>query len=283
MATPAFPADLPSHFQVRLQWTARHQWANGQTLAQIFHGCYSVWLVEAGTLHAESATNHFRLGPGDALLWPPDLHRVIRAGNGQDESPGARWLTVGIQARLFGHLDILPLLPAPHRWQPTQADYHHLNTLMTNIIDAPGTASGALLRDGLCRALVASLWQSLREDDLLAAARQTLPDWLQKVLALAHSQPECSVADLARAAAFSPAQFRRAFARWMQQSPRDYLQNQRLELARKLLENSSLPISTIAAQLHFAGATHFGRAWKKRNGISPAAYRKQAQSAHLNL
>ena len=273
MATSPYSADLPAHFQVRLQWTARHQWTGGQTLAQLFHGCHGLWLVEEGTLHAESPAGNFCLGPGQALLWPPGFHRVLRAG-----PEGARWLTIGVQAQLFSRLDVLPLLPAPHHWQPDVTDLVQLRSLMAGAIDAPRTATGILLRDGLSRALVAFLWQMLRQDDLLTATRQTLPGWLQKVLTAAHDHPHSSVADLARLAAFSPAQFRRAFAQWMQQSPRDYLQNQRLELARHLLENTALPINTIASQLHFASATHFGRAWKKHHGLTPAAYRKQAQS-----
>jgi AraC-like DNA-binding protein len=283
MVLPTSPANLAAHFEVRLQWKARHQWYAGQTLSQVFHGCYGLWLVEDGILQAQTPDSSFSLSPGQALLWPPNLPRTLHAGDGSAHSPGANWLTLGLHAQLFGHLEILPLLPSPHLWQPTPEEFVLLRTLMATIVDAPATSEGALLRDGLCRAVVALFWQQLRGDDLIAATRQTLPDWLQKTLALAHNQPEVGVAELARTAAFSPAQFRRSFARWMQQSPRDYLQNHRLETARNLLENTNLPINHIAEQLHFASPTHFGRAWKKKYGLTPAAYRKQSQSAHQGL
>ncbi len=283
MALPGSPANLASHFEVRLQWKARHQWPAGRTLSQVFHGCHGLWLVEDGILQAQTPDADFCLGPGQALLWPPNRPRTLHAGDGSAHSLGAHWLTLGLHAQLFGHLEILPLLPSPHIWQPTHDEFVQLRTLMATIVDAPATSEGALLRDGLCRAVVALLWQQLRDDDLVTATRQALPDWLQKTLALAHQHPEIGVTELARAAAFSPAQFRRSFARWMQQSPRDYLQNHRLETARNLLENTNLPINTIAGQLHFASPTHFGRAWKKRYNLTPAAYRKQAQSEHRGL
>lgn len=283
MTPSASLTDFPSHLLVRVPWAAQHEWAGGETLAQTFQGSHALWLLQAGELHVESATSHFTLHPGDALLWPPDTHRILRAGNGNGALPGARWLTLGVRAQLFGHLDILQLLPAPLCWRPSPQEYLQLNTLAESIIGTSDTTTGILLRDGLCRALVAHLWQMLRKDDLLLAAREALPDWLQKVLTLAQSQPGVGVAELARIAAFSPAQFRRAFAHWMQLSPRDYLQKQRLELARNLLENSELPVGMIAEQLHFANTTHFGRAWKKQSGISPAAYRKQVRSSRMQL
>ena len=47
------------------------------------------------------------------------------------------------------------------------------------------------------------------------------------------------------------------FQQNMGQSPRDYLQHQRLELARKLLETTALPVSTIATQTGFISVPHF--------------------------
>jgi len=223
------------------------------------------------------------LHQGDAMLWPAGLHRVIRAGESPKSTFAAGWLTVGLCAHLFGHLDVMTLLPAPKSWRPSDSAFTQLKALMENVVLTTNTASAAkvLLRDGFCRAIVGMLWEMLREDDMLVAASQTLPVWLQNVLAYAQKNPGATVAELTQLAAFSPAQFRRSFAHWMQLSPREYLQNQRLQTAQNLLEHTDLTINTIAQELHFTSATHFGRIWKKARGASPAAYRNAIRSAQV--
>lgn len=283
MPTSNVISDLPSLFQVRATWATRHQWCAGEMLEQTHLSGYSFWIIEEGELHVESDSQEWVLHQGDAMLWPAGLQRVIRAGESNKSTFAAGWLTVGLCAHLFGHLDVMTLLPAPKSWRPSDSAFTQLQALMENIVLTTGTESAAkvLLRDGFCRAVVGVLWEMLREDDMLVAASQTLPGWLQKVLTHVQKNPGASVAELTQLAAFSPAQFRRAFAQWMQISPRQYLQNQRLQTARGLLEHTNLSMNSIAQELHFASATHFGRIWKKAHGVSPAAYRNVIRSAQV--
>lgn len=277
--------DLPSLFQVRVAWAVRHRWNAGETLAQQQPGAVSFWMVEEGALQVASEKTTYLLHQGDCLLWPAAMVRTITAGELPKSTFGAQWITLGLSAQLFGQRDVMTLLPAPHRWQPDVADFEQWRSLCDHIaaIAKNPTAAKVLLRDGYCRVLVAQLWETLREEDLLLASSQALPEWLQKSLAFAQQNPGATVADLTRVAAFSPAQFRRAFAQWMHLSPRQYLQNLRLEAARRLLEHTDLSASAIAEQLQFASATHFGRLWKKSQGLSPAAYRRAVRSRHWDV
>jgi len=278
-------SDLPSLFQVRTTWATRHQWRDGEMLEQTHLSGYSFWIIEEGELRVESDSQKWILHRGDAMLWPAGLHRVIRAGASAKSTFAASWLTIGLCAHLFGHLDVMTLLFAPQSWRPKNATFIQLQALMENIVLTTGdnAASKVLLRDGFCRAVVGMLWEMLREDDMLVAASQTLPEWLQKVLVYAQKNPGATVAELTQLAAFSPAQFRRAFAQWMQISPREYLQNQRLQTAGNLLEHTDLSISAIAGELGFASVTHFGKIWKKTRGVSPAAHRRAVRSPHLQV
>jgi len=283
MPTSNIISDLPSLFQVRATWATQHQWRAGEMLEQTHLSGYSFWLIEEGELQVESKSEKWVLHQGDAMLWPPGLHRVIHAGESTKSTFAAGWLTVGLCAHLFGHLDVMTLLSAPQSWRPKDSTFIQLQALMKNIVLTTRSDSAAkvLLRDGFCRAVVGILWEMLREDDMLIAASQTLPEWLQKVLAHAQKEPGVTVAELTQLAAFSPAQFRRAFAQWMQISPREYLQNQRLQTAQNLLEHTNLTINAIAQELHFTSATHFGKIWKKVHGISPAAYRDTVRSTQI--
>ena len=53
------------------------------------------------------------------------------------------------------------------------------------------------------------------------------------------------------------------------------VQEQRLGLAPKLLENPHMPIASIASKAGFARSTGFSRAFKNWTGMSPRQYRSQ--------
>lgn len=269
--------DLAALFAVQISWAKRNQWERGESLEQISIGAESLWLMESGELLVESGEQRWRVRAGEMFLWPREKPRRILS------TRVTSWLTIGLDAQLFGRIAVLKLLQAPQHWQPEASQSARFAQLIFPLIHAPRDTAGGLLRDGLGRALTALLWCELRDDDLLLAARDVMPNWLQKTLQIAQVQTAIGVLELAREAGFSPAQFRRVFSQWMGLSPREYLQNQKLEAARALLENSDLSIAEIAGQSGFADATHFGRAWKKSFAATPAAWRKTARSANSQI
>ena len=72
--------------------------------------------------------------------------------------------------------------------------------------------------------------------------------------------------------------FRKAFKRITGFSPNQYHLNLRLSRARDLLINTNLNISEITYQTGFDSVFYFSKVFKKKTGISPMAYRKQAIS-----
>lgn len=62
-------------------------------------------------------------------------------------------------------------------------------------------------------------------------------------------------------------------------SPLRYLLQVRIETAKRLLGTSPLPIHEIASQVGFADPLYFSRAFKAASGLSPRAYRQQANCA----
>lgn len=59
-------------------------------------------------------------------------------------------------------------------------------------------------------------------------------------------------------------------------SPLRYLQQVRIETAKRLLGTSSLSIHEVATQVGFADPLYFSRAFRAATGVSPRAYRQQA-------
>jgi len=56
-----------------------------------------------------------------------------------------------------------------------------------------------------------------------------------------------------------------------------YLIEKRIERAKDLLRDTNVPISDIAAALGYGGPSDFSRAFKKRMGMTPGAYRRSSR------
>ncbi|MBN2981472.1 helix-turn-helix transcriptional regulator [Cohnella algarum] len=54
----------------------------------------------------------------------------------------------------------------------------------------------------------------------------------------------------------------------------DYLENERMKHAKRLLEESDMPVNEVAARVGYYSLNTFGRAFKRANGLSATEYRK---------
>ncbi len=89
------------------------------------------------------------------------------------------------------------------------------------------------------------------------------------------SSPDLSVPQIAQAAGFSEVHFRKLFKNCYGVSPRQYVQNLRIETAKKLLESNNDSISKIATQCGFSTIFYFSKLFKDKTGYSPYEYRER--------
>lgn len=82
-----------------------------------------------------------------------------------------------------------------------------------------------------------------------------------------------SLDELAREAGMSRYHFVRAFSRVVGMTPHAWQLDQRIERARRLLEQG-LPLADAALQLGFSDQSHFQRAFKQRVAATPGEYRR---------
>jgi AraC family transcriptional regulator len=80
--------------------------------------------------------------------------------------------------------------------------------------------------------------------------------------------------DLASQVGYSPDHFSRLFKQAFNQSPYQYVLARRIERAKAMLRDESLPIAQIAAACGFSNQGHLTTAFKHRTGLTPGAYRK---------
>lgn len=88
------------------------------------------------------------------------------------------------------------------------------------------------------------------------------------------------LADLANVAGMSGRSLSRNFHATIGQSPIEHLLHMRLHRAEELLLASPTPISQIAYEVGFHDANYFTRQFHKLRGMSPRAFRKQAEKTY---
>jgi len=103
---------------------------------------------------------------------------------------------------------------------------------------------------------------------LAPAVRRRVLDYIA-----AHVTTALSLSDLATVAGLSPYHFARCFRQELGKPPHRYVLDQRLEVACRLLAETTLPIAEVAAYCGFAAQSHLTTAFRKSFGVTPGQYR----------
>ena len=100
-----------------------------------------------------------------------------------------------------------------------------------------------------------------------------------KELMSANLRGNVSSTDLATESLLSAGHFARAFRHSTGLSPHQWLIQCRIEMADALLREGKLSLAEIARACGFADQSHFTKAYARRRGISPGAWRRQQEIA----
>ncbi len=97
-----------------------------------------------------------------------------------------------------------------------------------------------------------------------------------RALEAIHAEPSkpWTVEDLARVAGLSRTSFSNRFSELLAHTPLNYLTAWRMQIARRLLIDSKLPIIDVAEQSGYGSEAAFGRVFKRHFEIPPASYRR---------
>ncbi|OUS24316.1 hypothetical protein A9Q99_25530 [Gammaproteobacteria bacterium 45_16_T64] len=94
--------------------------------------------------------------------------------------------------------------------------------------------------------------------------------WLQN-----HAKENIDQAELAQKMGVSQRTLIRRFKAELDLTPLNYLQNIRIETAKQLLENTTLPLIEVTEHVGYTDISSFSRLFKQRTGLTPAAYRQR--------
>ncbi len=96
----------------------------------------------------------------------------------------------------------------------------------------------------------------------------------------AHFHERLNVNQVSSEAAFSKFHFIRLFKKIYGKTPHQYLRDVRLDKAKKLISAVDVDIESVCLQVGFESVGSFSSLFKRRFGITPAAYRQQQFDLH---
>ena len=224
-----------------LEWL-NERWCRGSTIAANCTGTF--YLAEAGLLNGRQATTAWWLGTTFRRRFP----RV--------------------------NLDANALLAEDDRLMTTGAMTANLNMAMHLIGRHAGPNLAAVCAKTMLIDTGASSQRPYQEllvsgfnPDPLVAKTQY---WLQNHLSDAIDQKS-----LAAKMHVSQRTLIRRFRAELDMSPLAYLQNVRIETAKKMLENTGAPLPEIIEKVGYMDISSFSRLFKRKTGLTPNAYRQR--------
>lgn len=153
----------------------------------------------------------------------------------------------------------------------------NLGECLVPAFEWPDTAS-RLFVDHVALALLAHLTAFYAKQPAVVRPRHGgLARWQErraKEMLLANLDGKIGLEELARACGLSRSHFARAFKAAVGMPPLQWLLIQRVERAKTLLLNSTLPIDQIAHQCGFADQSHFTRAFLRIVDVTPGVWQR---------
>ena len=235
-----------------------------------WHDRIELLRIKSGTMYLEYNTRHLTLSAGELAIIPP---KVLHKGYTAKEAVEYDVLMFDIRS-FYNETEICKsTLPAIY-------DGRAVFNSITSDKDI------LFCTDNICKSDRNDAWETA------ANIYRLLGLLFQKELAELHAKPqnhsvrkivdfleenagqEISTATLCETFSYTPAHLCRKFKKATGLSPMTYLKIFRLEKARKIIKNSDLSISQVAAECGFSDANYFTRCFRAHFGAPPSRYRK---------
>lgn len=224
-----------------------------------------------GTIY--TGQQEFTVGPGDLLLFPPNVIHHYRRADDSDSwyhrwvyfRPRAFWADWLKWPDCMDHISRLRL--------PDDAALEEFDQLFAEIENRHKEIrpmSEQLAMNLLERLLIRSYEQTAQADQAPMD-----PRILQACQILSESlATEITIEELAEQVFLSPSRLSHLFRSQVGVSIVRWREDQRIMRAKLLLQTTPMPIAVVGQQVGYDDQLYFSRVFRKRVGISPSEYRK---------
>lgn len=232
------------------------------------------WLLihtTGGEASAELADGEHALRPGDTILWRPGTPQHFRTDSSEQRPwtliwahfhPRPAWHEWLTWPRLAGGVLWMPAPSAPLLDRITLALADMNRYAQSGVPRADHLAFNCLE--------AALLWLDAANPEARGLDERVLEALL---FASRHIAEPIGVGELARAVHLSKSRLAHLFSEQVGVSPQQFVERQRLERAKQLLESSSMPITAIAQVVGFTSQAYFSTRFKMHTGRTPTEYR----------
>lgn len=248
-------------------WELRISSNSGDCYRPHTHEEYSIGIVDDGQALFRHANDAARIGAGTVVMIEP---QVVHSCN---PLPAGRWSYRMLYIRAeWLHAALAKEWGASSPIASLEFLTHCVDApAVSNAIDQICTASG-----GTSNHLAAELsqflsnWVRVRPERSKAAGTGALAP--AEMLLQSEAGYDVSVGTLAETCGMTPTRFIREFHKCYGMTPGDYLQDKRVNGARRLIANG-MPICQAALEMGFSDQAHLQRAFKSRHAMTPGSYR----------
>lgn len=223
-----------------------------------------------------SGEENFINADGDRIVRKPgffaitDLNRITRTKYRRRQSLERYFVLLHVNRFLRDLLDRLFPVGLPKDYAPDPGRLKRCFEDIRKVLRKPGETDNVLLG--------AMGFRLLSEAAEQFSPTPSRPDTLNRALAHIDNRfcdPDLNRADVAKAAGTSVVTLGKQFQEHLHTTMNHYICSLRLEKAVHLLENTDLPIETVAGQCGFSYAYYFARVFRQRYGLTPAKYRAE--------
>ncbi len=242
------------------------------------HSSFELLLVRAGRLRLTLNGVEHRLFAGDMAFLPGEaLHSIAPENNDcqydcalvELPAPGGRFTDSVTDGILKGQLVITPTLSFTDARPVWEALTRLMDLHRADKMPQPWISLGMVYQ------LFGRLVQGGHYSEA-PRANEELSRWAALYDHIeAHFAEKLTLEGLAQVAGLSPKYLCRAFAKLAGTTPLSFLNEYRLDMARRLLSASTDSVSQIAASCGFQDQSYFVKQFRQRFGVTPGAYRRR--------
>lgn len=207
------------------------------------------------------------------------LPRGVRVSGWGEPTPRANSFT----ALYFDQDWLLDELEAAPKDRDLQPSIYFQNKHLLHCLSRLGdlarahTPAPKIMTDSLAVMAGVELMRSQAATRLEGAGLTSLQVNAVRDFVIAHIADDLSVADLAAVVGQSVFHFTRQFKKTTGVSPYRFVLEARVERAKQIMRDNTLPLSAIAQLAGFSSASHFSKIFSEIVGISPRAFRQASR------
>ena len=241
------------------------------------HGCFELTYVDTGTLHTEVDGVPYEVREKEMIIYGPGQFHTQHTSEDQSIS----YVTILFNMNnLSDNISGLWYEPLINRVFPYNKKTY---TLIKTIVQESTT--GVPYMDALMLCLLSETVIRLLQSEFIKPtpppaniSRQNYQDDLfDRIIAYVESKicEPLTIADICQQFSMSRSSLQLLFKSAVNQSPKRYISDMKLERSRQMLRENKYTVSEVSLKLGYSSIHYFSNAFNQKYGISPSEYAKR--------